>query len=609
MTSRCDRTQGPFRDQDHHVGDLPISRELRNVRVVKNAALLSERTPPGSPGGADRRTRDRLTELLLERGTATATELGCALGLSTAGVRRHLDAMLADGMVVARERRSPGPRGRGRPARVFALTEYYVATGRANEAIAMLDTVVSDTADGNEARERLARAHAANGDQVKAAALIDQVLKWDSRNVRALVFKSQLLVNTGKREEAMAVLRGATSTDPNSIAAHFLLGNLHASRGDTAAAEKAYREVLRVNPRATAAQVEISRLQRASGNTAASLQTAEAAIQNSPRSLEVRLAFVRSLLAANDLKRAEIEVAKLLAEFPAVPAVLVQSGVLAATRHDTARARATFEKAQTLDPDSLEALTGLVLLDLTARDFAAAKNRIDSRLTGGRKPSPGLLMLAARTSVTAGEPEPAEQYLRQVIDADPSLLPAYGMLGQIYLKQRKLDQARQEFDKLAERQSKPVGALTMAGMILQAQGNTQEARKRYEQALASDPRAGVAANNLALLYVDSGENIDVALQHAQTAVAAMPEVPEVLDTLGWIYYKKNLPAQAIPPLARSVEKQPKNAVYHYHLGLAQVLAGDSLAGQESLQRALDLNPTFGGNDVARQKLAELKIAK
>ena len=85
---------------------------------MKNAALLVRAEPSGSPGGADRRTRDRLTELLLERGAATATELGCALGLSAAGVRRHLDAMLADGMVVARERRTPrparaGPAGHG----------------------------------------------------------------------------------------------------------------------------------------------------------------------------------------------------------------------------------------------------------------------------------------------------------------------------------------------------------------------------------------------------------------------------------------------------------------------------------------------------------------
>jgi predicted ArsR family transcriptional regulator len=90
---------------------------------VKNAALLDEREPAGTPGGSDRRTRDRVTELLLEQGAATATELGSALGLSAAGIRRHLEAMLADGLVVARERASRGPRGRGRPAKVFALTD------------------------------------------------------------------------------------------------------------------------------------------------------------------------------------------------------------------------------------------------------------------------------------------------------------------------------------------------------------------------------------------------------------------------------------------------------------------------------------------------------
>jgi predicted ArsR family transcriptional regulator len=108
--------------------DLPISRELSNVPVVKNAATLVEpESPAVTPGGPDRRTRARVTELLLERGSATATELAVALGLRPAGIRRHLDAMLADGLVVAREasetRGRRGPRGRGRPAKVFALTE------------------------------------------------------------------------------------------------------------------------------------------------------------------------------------------------------------------------------------------------------------------------------------------------------------------------------------------------------------------------------------------------------------------------------------------------------------------------------------------------------
>ncbi|WP_230687204.1 helix-turn-helix transcriptional regulator [Catellatospora vulcania] len=67
-------------------------------------------------------TRGRVIELLAQ-GPATAAALGVELGLSPAGVRRHLDAMYAEGLVSAREQVIRGPRGRGRPAKVFSLTD------------------------------------------------------------------------------------------------------------------------------------------------------------------------------------------------------------------------------------------------------------------------------------------------------------------------------------------------------------------------------------------------------------------------------------------------------------------------------------------------------
>jgi len=77
----------------------------------------------GRPDGADVRTRDRVVRLLLEHGPATAAELGEQLHLSPAAIRRHLDALLAEGRVDSRDQAVRGPRGRGRPAKVFALTE------------------------------------------------------------------------------------------------------------------------------------------------------------------------------------------------------------------------------------------------------------------------------------------------------------------------------------------------------------------------------------------------------------------------------------------------------------------------------------------------------
>lgn len=71
---------------------------------------------------SDSSTRDRVVQAVLENGPSTAAVLASGLDLTPAAVRRHLDALLADGVLEAREQRDPH-RGRGRPARVFALTE------------------------------------------------------------------------------------------------------------------------------------------------------------------------------------------------------------------------------------------------------------------------------------------------------------------------------------------------------------------------------------------------------------------------------------------------------------------------------------------------------
>jgi predicted ArsR family transcriptional regulator len=75
-------------------------------------------------GEADR-TSARVVRSLLADGPATASGLAERLGVTPAAVRRHLDALVAAGQVEARDRAPYGPapqRGRGRPARVWALT-------------------------------------------------------------------------------------------------------------------------------------------------------------------------------------------------------------------------------------------------------------------------------------------------------------------------------------------------------------------------------------------------------------------------------------------------------------------------------------------------------
>ncbi|MEU5462675.1 helix-turn-helix transcriptional regulator [Streptomyces althioticus] len=71
----------------------------------------------------ERSTRNRVARSILDHGPSTVAELAERLKLTQAAVRRHLDALAADNVVEARDRRVYGTRSRGRPAKVFALTD------------------------------------------------------------------------------------------------------------------------------------------------------------------------------------------------------------------------------------------------------------------------------------------------------------------------------------------------------------------------------------------------------------------------------------------------------------------------------------------------------
>jgi predicted ArsR family transcriptional regulator len=113
-------------------GGLRARKHLRHNDVVKYVG--SAATPAGTARGAgfgaapvqpgsERGTRAQIARLILENGPVTAAGLGTRLNLTPAAVRRHLDNLLADGMIETRSARRPASRGRGRPAKLFAITD------------------------------------------------------------------------------------------------------------------------------------------------------------------------------------------------------------------------------------------------------------------------------------------------------------------------------------------------------------------------------------------------------------------------------------------------------------------------------------------------------
>src|SRR5215470_3691108 len=113
--------------------------DLRHTDVVKYvgmtdavsraAGTMGAAAGSGMPAGAqaqiggERSTRAAVARLILENGPVSAAALSTRLGLTPAAVRRHLDGLLAGGMIEVRSARRPASRGRGRPAKLFVITD------------------------------------------------------------------------------------------------------------------------------------------------------------------------------------------------------------------------------------------------------------------------------------------------------------------------------------------------------------------------------------------------------------------------------------------------------------------------------------------------------
>jgi predicted Zn-dependent protease len=85
----------------------------------------------------------------------------------------------------------------------------------------------------------------------------------------------------------------------------------------------------------------------------------------------------------------------------------------------------------------------------------------------------------------------------------------------------------------------------------------------------------------------------------------MPGSVEIADTVGYIYYKKDMPGFAIPVLTQCITKDPNNPTYLFHMGLVYAASGEDAKARDALSRALKINGGFEGAEEARRVLAKL----
>ena len=201
--------------------------------------------------------------------------------------------------------------------------------------------------------------------------------------------------------------------------------------------------------------MQLSRLNLLEGAPDTAVTFAEGALVNAPGNPEARVGLVRGLLGRRDFERAEQELAPLLKQYPEVGTVHALNGSLKLQKKDVAGARAEYERALSLAPNSIEALAGIIGVDLIQNRAPQARERIEARLAA--EPNRvELLLMAGQVYGAQRDFAKAEATLRRAIQLDSTSSRAYSMLAGVLLASGKLDAARVEFDQMAQRDPRNV---------------------------------------------------------------------------------------------------------------------------------------------------------
>lgn len=429
----------------------------------------------------------------------------------------------------------------------------------------------------------------------------------EKRGDRAQIdlLKGKLWLYKGKIPYAVSSLKSAVDDNPGFIFGHYLLGIAYFAGGQTKLAENSFIRALLLNPDHLQTLLAIAGLHyrnrdydlahqylervlvldplnprgytldglgflaRNENEKAASLFSKAWALGNDPLSL---FFLGRCFENQDNLDRALEFYEQVLAENPYPLPALFRYSLVLQKMGKGARALETIDELLLCPGQDQETVYLAAWLSYQLGKTRKAIGYLN-RAMKNQKGVPGhFYTLLAAIREKTGDENGAEQALQECMKLDPSHRQAWLQLAKFYLHRNSMDLAREVLEQGAEK-------------------------------FPLDPEI---AGNLAWIYLETGTQLDRALDLARKAHEKLPAAVWLMDTLGWAYFHKQAYSQAEWILADAAKKEPGRGIINYHLGMVFYRQGKLHQAKETLKAALDASDLHGQDrETIKQVLAGL----
>ncbi len=490
------------------------------------------------------------------------------------------------------------------PAGYRMLGDYYLSRGENAKALTEFAALLGEHRSDFEARKTYIQLLILNHRIEEAAQLNEEILKKSPQDTEARIFTGQIELQQRKLEQAVQTFQVALKNAPENAMGHYQLGLAFQEKGNSNQAESEWREAVRLRPTFSEAWQALGASATRHGDWKALEPIGDQLKRIAPRFADGYLFHATARVNQGDASGAEADLNQLRLIAPERAIGYMKLGQLRLVQKRWNEAEAFFREALSADPNSVDAIQGLVSLDLRLNKPADALRLIQAQLE--RNPADaGLYLLQGEALLHNKQLDEAEKALARAVEIDKQNVNAFVLLAQVEIAQGSNDQAISNYKRAIEVAPNNVQLYVTLGSIYEKRGNWQAAQPMYKKALLIEPDHPLAANNLAYIMLEHGGSVNVALTLAQTARRGLPNLANSADTLAWAYFHNGAFSVAAPLLEDAVKKAPDNSSYRYHLGLTYQNLNDSARARAELEKAISIDPKSPTAEEARRALSRM----
>jgi tetratricopeptide (TPR) repeat protein len=606
---------------EHSVQRIPGSIDLRSILAqtyaqqsrpadVEAQLLKIVELKPG-----EKLHRLRLAQFYAQSNQNDAAEHTLRQAIKDLPAERGLKLSLIDFLAARRSRESAETELRTMIAAApddyemkFALAKFYQAGKEPAKATAVYTGVIDKeklNPPGLTARDRLAALKLQDNDVAGALALTNEVLAKSPRDDDALFIRGTISLAKKDPRSAIADLRAVLRDQPEAVGVLRSLARAHLENGEPAVAEETMRHAVEANPKDGALKLDFAQLLAQLGKPDQAKPILVDLVKQQPENLDALDTLFRVGMATKDLPTAKSAADGIVALRPKAAVGYLYQGIVAESDKHTEEALRLYAMASEVQPDIEEPVQAEVHLLMASKRTDEAIKRY-TEFSARYPTSPMGPDAIGEVLLATGKIADAQAAFRLAIARSPKWWMAYRDLAAAQLVAKDPDAAIETLKtgQAAADQAEKLGV--QLASLFESQGKPDAAIAVYDGLLQRYPRSSEIANNLAMLlstYKSDAKDLD----RAKTLSAPFAESanPSLLDTYGWVLFKRGETAESVAVLERVVAKVPNEPVARYHLGMAQFQVGSSTEARDNLMRAVNSGIKFFGLDEAKSTLDKL----